>query len=739
AHNQNQIGWFDSGDGTNEYIVEYGGLNGSSSTTAQRTLTVDTEAPTLTTSSGSVSNTTASGSYLVDDKLTVTDPDGGTIDTATVSIDQGFDPNSDKLSVNTTAAANRGITGSYDETTGVLTVSANSSATVTAEDFQAVLRTVTYSFTGTSAPNESERTVPIRFTLDANQKQVTAYDGHYYEFVSDSVSWKTAKRDAENRSHLGLQGYLATLTSQEEDDEIHSQFSGEAWIGASDENKDENWRWVTGLENGTLFWKGLEDGSEQNGEYAGWNSGEPNGGEYYAEINKFDGWNDVLNGNKQGYLVEYGGLTTDSAITAQRNVTVDTSAPNVTNVTIRRTSGGGVVTTNDTIEVSATVTDVSSIQSVTASAIAFDAGTVRLADDGPNSSAADDVYSATFTVGPDPSEQSQSVTVTATDEAGNGGTPPGDLVYDSVTVNPEGTTDFRTVRLPRSFENPVVIAKPLESTSPGKAGSNVPNDLRGTPRVRNVQSTSFEIRVEEWSVQDDETHPPANVSYIVAEAGTTTLDGGTKVSAGTIELNENDGFQPITFEESLNNPVAFANVQTANDMDSVSTRDKSVDSNGFSSKIEGDQGDQDSGTEPNPHGTETLGYIAIEQGDSALGETGFTAGTRGNVDENLASINFGGSYPAGFVAAMQTNSGGEESYLRYDGRTDTGVEVRIEEDPVDNSDGHISNTVGYLAWNASTQVTGTRSNELSVDTSAPRIDELSASRTTGSPPVSTGD
>jgi len=51
------------------------------------------------------------------------------------------------------------------------------------------------------------------------------------------VSWKTAKRDAENRSHLGLQGYLATLTSQEEDDEIHSQFSGEAWIGASDENR----------------------------------------------------------------------------------------------------------------------------------------------------------------------------------------------------------------------------------------------------------------------------------------------------------------------------------------------------------------------------------------------------------------------------------------------------------------------------------------------------------------------
>jgi len=125
--------WNDLQDNSKSYIVEYGGLNGSSSTTAQRTLTVDTEAPTLTTSSGSVTTTTASGGYLVDDKLTVTDPDGGSIDNATVSIDQGFDPNSDKLSVNTTVAANRGITSTYDDTTGVLNVSANSSATVTAD------------------------------------------------------------------------------------------------------------------------------------------------------------------------------------------------------------------------------------------------------------------------------------------------------------------------------------------------------------------------------------------------------------------------------------------------------------------------------------------------------------------------------------------------------------------------------------------------------------------------------
>jgi len=207
------------GSHTATVYIEDGGGNVDTDTVS---FTVST-ASSLTTSPGSVTNTTASGGYFVDDKLTVTDPDGGSIDNATASIGQGFDSSSDELSVNTTLANNRNITSTYNDTTGVLNLSANSSATVTAEDFQAVLRTVTYNFTGGSTSNGTERTVPIRFTLDANREQVTAYDGHYYEFVSDSVSWKTAKRDAENRSHLGLQGYLATLTSQEEDDEIHTK------------------------------------------------------------------------------------------------------------------------------------------------------------------------------------------------------------------------------------------------------------------------------------------------------------------------------------------------------------------------------------------------------------------------------------------------------------------------------------------------------------------------------------
>lgn len=66
--------------------------------------------------------------------------------------------------------------------------------------------------------------------------------GHYYEVVSDSVTWKTPKGAAEDRSHLWLEGYLATITSQQEDD-IQNRFTSEAWIGASDaDTEDETGR-----------------------------------------------------------------------------------------------------------------------------------------------------------------------------------------------------------------------------------------------------------------------------------------------------------------------------------------------------------------------------------------------------------------------------------------------------------------------------------------------------------------
>jgi hypothetical protein len=69
-------------------------------------------------------------------------------------------------------------------------------------------------------------------------------NGHRYEIIEVSCTWTEAKEDCEKRG-----GYLATITSKEEQDFIRNLFSKQGkknyyWLGGYIENK--YWKWVTG-------------------------------------------------------------------------------------------------------------------------------------------------------------------------------------------------------------------------------------------------------------------------------------------------------------------------------------------------------------------------------------------------------------------------------------------------------------------------------------------------------------
>ena len=80
-----------------------------------------------------------------------------------------------------------------------------------------------------------------------------------------------------------------------------------------DKNVEGDWKWDDGPEGGMSFWLGDSTGDlVAPFVFAGWGSGEPNdaGGEDYAHLQGFFGWNDLPNFSKtprQGYFVEYGG------------------------------------------------------------------------------------------------------------------------------------------------------------------------------------------------------------------------------------------------------------------------------------------------------------------------------------------------------------------------------------------------------------------------------------------------
>ncbi|MEM9143865.1 MAG: C-type lectin domain-containing protein [Bacteroidota bacterium] len=271
-------------------------------------------------------------SLAIAETVNITDTDDTTAEAIQIQISSGYVSGEDLLTLSGTHPS---ITSSWDPIQGELTL--QGPATFTA--FEAAILATQYS---SSSPTPSGART---FSITVGTANYLPSTQHYYEFVSSpGISWTAARDAAATRSYFGLQGYLATLTSQEEADFSGEQSSGFGWIGASDAAVEGEWRWVTGPESGTLFWNGTAGGTEIT--FANWNSGEPNnaGNEDYAHIADpsvisggapIGSWNDLPNPGgggayvSQGYVVEYGGSPGDPTlnITITTTVTMDNVAP----------------------------------------------------------------------------------------------------------------------------------------------------------------------------------------------------------------------------------------------------------------------------------------------------------------------------------------------------------------------------------------------------------------------------
>lgn len=248
----------------------------------------------------------AGGGYqTVDPNLTISG--SGDVTGAKVYFGSEYVAGSDHLSYTN----EYGISGSFNSSTGVLTVSGTASIAY----YQDFLRKVTYS-TGATGGSKT-----VFFSVSQGSTSTYYYSGtgHFYEYVASAGNyWTTAKSLAESRSITvngqTIYGYLATITSSGENAFVADKCAGNGWIGASDADSEGVWKWVTGPESGTQFWQGLSSsngGYSVSSRYSNWHSGEPNdaNGEDYAHMYSDDGtWNDFSNTNTgtSGYLVEYG-------------------------------------------------------------------------------------------------------------------------------------------------------------------------------------------------------------------------------------------------------------------------------------------------------------------------------------------------------------------------------------------------------------------------------------------------
>ncbi|ALK33583.1 DUF4347 domain-containing protein [Burkholderia plantarii] len=148
-----------------------------SSTALTRNITVaDTDQTPIvgSTNSGDAAfvsgDNTASTPIAVDNGITLSDLDNGTLASATVQIGAGFHAGEDVLAFNNDGTMGN-ITGSYDAATGTLTLTSQH-ASATLAQWQAALRAVTYLDTAVT-PDTTTRT--IDFTISDGTKSSATY------------------------------------------------------------------------------------------------------------------------------------------------------------------------------------------------------------------------------------------------------------------------------------------------------------------------------------------------------------------------------------------------------------------------------------------------------------------------------------------------------------------------------------------------------------------------------------
>lgn len=265
------------------------------------------------------------------ESVEITDTDSSTLDAVYIQVTSNYDVSGDVLSLTGT---HPNITASWDTSEGRLFLE----GPATLAEFEAAISDVVFQTTATVSGGDTRT-----FSIVMNEANYLESTGHYYEYVAaEGITWTAARDAAALRTFYGLQGYLATISIQDESDLLGSQAPGAGWIGASDAATEGDWYWVTGPEAGTLFWRGNAGGTAFAYEF--WNSGEPNnsGDEDYAHITAPGvglpgSWNDLSNtgaasGDYQpkGYLVEYGGMPGDPPypnLAATTTITVETEAP----------------------------------------------------------------------------------------------------------------------------------------------------------------------------------------------------------------------------------------------------------------------------------------------------------------------------------------------------------------------------------------------------------------------------
>jgi hypothetical protein len=233
------------------------------------------------------------------------------------------------------------------------------------------------------------------------------------------------------------------------------------------------------------------------------------------------------------------------------------------------------------------------------------------------------------------------------------------------------------------FIDPIVVAKP--------AGLN--DQEPAFVRIQNVDTTGFEIRIQEWDYLDG-LHRYEQISYLVIEKGSYVLPGGILMEAGSFEADGNN-FKFNPFSNTFNKiPVVIASVTSTKEPNAVVGRIRNVSHDGFEYYLQREE------KNIKKHGVENVSFIACEPFSGVLNHLKLEVGTTGNkVTHKFHYLSYNEKFlniPY-FLADMQTTNGFDTANIRHQNKNLYSIELHIsEEKSKDLEVNHTKENVGYI-------------------------------------------
>lgn len=245
------------------------------------------------------------------------------------------------------------------------------------------------------------------------------------------------------------------------------------------------------------------------------------------------------------------------------------------------------------------------------------------------------------------------------------------------------TTEWVRVKFENTFINPAVFVSPPTN-----------NDKEAViTRVRNLDKTGFDIRLQEWDYLDGK-HQQETVSFLALEHGQTTLPDGTMIEVGS--FNGSTKKKVVTFKQPfITNPVVLTTIISENEADAVIGRTNMVTTKSFSYLL------QEQELTKTKHVDESVAYLAWSQGSGDYDTIHFAAAVPATtVSSALAIIMFPESFQAVpfLFIEQQTLNGSDPAAVRVRALAADKVELFLQEDQSrDTETSHVVETVGYLS------------------------------------------